>query len=72
MTCKDYNDLLEPIRTSFTELECAVELLEAARYKDIDIVRAVLAIMTVPPVLVPVPVPAPAPSGNDNDGAQQE
>jgi hypothetical protein len=35
-----YDGLLEQIRTSFTEAECEVELLEAARYHDIDMVLA--------------------------------
>lgn len=44
MTVKEYDDLLEQIRTDLTEADCAVELLDAARYNDIDIVRGILAI----------------------------
>ena len=63
MTVTEYEDLLEQIRTSFTKDECAVELLEAARYDDIDIVRAVLSIY--PSILIRT-------TDADNDNAQQQ
>jgi hypothetical protein len=58
MTVTEYEELLQEIRTSFTKQECAVELLEAARYNDIDIVRAVLSIY--PSILITA-------SNGDND-----
>jgi hypothetical protein len=62
MSKPEYEELLEQIRSSFSKQECAVELLEAARYNDIDIVRAVLSMY--PSILNHN-------GDNDNDGAQQ-
>lgn len=43
MTVAEYDDLLEQIR-ELPPADCAIELLDASRYGDIDIVRGVLAL----------------------------
>jgi predicted nicotinamide N-methyase len=70
MTALEYEDLLEQIRTSFNRKECAVELLEAARYNDIDIVRAVLSVY--PTLITTIPSSDTPDNDDDNDGAQPE
>lgn len=42
MTPTEYQDLLQQIETDLTLQECQDELLDAARYDDIDVVRALL------------------------------
>lgn len=41
---EEYHGLLEQIRTEFSEDECRQELLDAARYNDVDVVRGILSI----------------------------
>jgi predicted nicotinamide N-methyase len=41
---EEFNGVLEQLRGDLTETDAAVELRDAARYKDIDVVRAVLCV----------------------------
>jgi predicted nicotinamide N-methyase len=42
MSKEDYQDLLKQIESDFSKEECQQELLDAARYNDVDVVRALL------------------------------
>jgi hypothetical protein len=52
MSNEEYQSLLQQIRDDWTIPECQEELMEAARYNDIDVVRAILQ---VHPQLLPIP-----------------
>jgi hypothetical protein len=56
MSHEEYQSLLQQIRNDLTIPECQVELMEAARYNDIDVVRAILQVhpqLPIPPVEQP-------------------
>ena len=42
MPTDELSELIEQVRTELTELECEGELMDAARFGDIDVVRAIL------------------------------
>ena len=42
LSAAEYTDLLQQIRSDFSVEECQSELLDAARYNDIDVVRGIL------------------------------
>jgi ankyrin repeat protein len=44
MSQEEYQDLLQQIRNELTIPDCQDELMDAARYNDIDVVRAILQV----------------------------
>eukprot|EP00977_Amphora_coffeiformis_P009842 scaffold2257_cov169-Amphora_coffeaeformis.AAC.20 len=44
LSLEEFNGLLDQLRTDLTESDAAVELLDAARFHDADVVRAVLTV----------------------------